>query len=155
MTKFKSRLQAWKMMENTENVEGRTKKDEEATTTNLKNANTNANLNLKSMNANQNLKSSIPKPMTARRKGRPPKILSLKGQPKIEAFLEQKSRTNSQAHCTTRLVGSTDERDSSLVQHSTSTIDADIHATLVGNKTTEVGKSMGNGAAHRDINGQL
>ena len=100
-------------------------------------------------------RSSNQTPTTARKRGRPPKILDLKGQPKIGTFLVQKSQPKSQAHCTTRLVGSTDERDSSLVQHSTSTIDADNHATLVGNKTTEVGKSMGNGAAHRNINGQL
>ena len=80
---------------------------------------------------------------------------SLKGQPRIGMFLGQKSRNDSQAHCTNRLVGYTDGRDSSLVQNSTSTIDADNHATLVGNKTTEVGKLMGSGAAQWNINGKF
>ena len=67
----------------------------------------------------------------------------------------QKSQPKSQAHCTTRLVGSTDNKDSSLVRDSSSTIDADNHATLVGKKTTEVGNSMGTGATQKDNNEQV
>ena len=96
----------------------------------------------KSIEANGTTNTSSKKPATTttKKRGRPPKILSLKGQPKIGSFLVQKQP----ADCTIRIERDTLNR---IVETEYSTIVADKHETLVGQKTKEVENTMGGSTA--------